>query len=55
MYNTAHQSVLLLTTFGVLGIHARQQHQGPSSLIQAPRCAFLAQLHSTYTPTHTEC
>jgi hypothetical protein len=41
MYNTAHQSVLLLTTFGVLGIHARQH--GPSSLIHTPLMwAFLA-------------
>ena len=36
------ESVLFLTTFGVLGIHARQQHHGPSSLIHAPRWAFLA-------------
>ena len=34
----------LLTTFGVLGLHARQQHHGPSSLIDQ---------HSTYTPPHT--
>ena len=48
------ECMLFLTTFGVLGIHARQQHHGPSSLIHVPRWAFLAQ-HSTYTPIHTEC
>jgi len=43
-----------LTTFGVLGIHARQQHHGPSSLIHAPRWASsLIDQHSTYMPTHT--
>ena len=30
------ESVLYLTTFGVLGIHARQQHHGPPSLIRRP-------------------
>ena len=30
------ESVLRLTTFGVLGIHARQQHHGPPSLIRRP-------------------
>jgi hypothetical protein len=30
------ESVLRLTTFGVLGIHAQQQHNGPPSLIRRP-------------------
>ena len=36
IYHVQHwssESVLRLTTFGVLGIHARQQHHGPPSLI----------------------
>ena len=54
MYNTASESGSLLTTFRVLGLHARQQHHGPSSLIHAhDGPSSLIDQHSTYTPTHT--
>ena len=42
-----------LTTLGVLGIHARQQHHGPSSLIHAHDGPSTLTPFLTYPPTHT--